>query len=121
MLILSIQFIPSDLLDFINKNSPENAPDFFLIDIQPDQVRRFKAILNQTSAAEITGLIPIIRSRLYSVAGKRVNQMKFGNDRTKRFFNREFVLTYTTDLPEENIIIEGTRWESLRKNISEYP
>ena len=117
MLILTVQLIQYDLLDFINKSSPDDAPNFFFIDIQPDQAKRFQNIIKEIPAARLTGLIPIIRSKLYAVAGKPIKEMTIDNVRTKRFFNREFVLTYTDTLPEENTVIKGEWWGKSTKNI----
>lgn len=118
MLVLTVHLIQSDLLDYIHDNTPDNAPDFFFIDIQPDQVQRFKNIFKTKSEARLTDLTPIIRSRLYAVGSKPISEMTFDNARTKRFFNREYVLTYTNTLPEENTIIEGVWWE---KTVEKFP
>ena len=116
MLILTVQLIQSDLLDFIDKNAPVDAPNFFFIDIQPDQVKRFENSVKKIPEARLTSMVPIIRSRLHAVADKPIKEMKFDNQQTKRFFHREFVLTYTDTLPEENIVIEGQWWGNSEEN-----
>ncbi len=118
MLILSVQLIQSDLLDFINTSGPVNAPNFFFVDIQQDQVKPFKKIIKKNSSARLTELVPIIRSRLHAVDGRPVGKMKFASARTKKFFNREFVLTFTDALPKENIVVDGKWWG---KSIKNYP
>ena len=110
MLILTVQLIQFDLLDYINKSAPVDAPNFFFIDIQPDQAGPFKKAVKKIPEARLTAMVPMIRSRLSAVAGKPIKKMKFDNQRTKRFFHREFVLTYSGTLPEENTIIEGKWW-----------
>lgn len=116
MLILTVHLIQSDLLDFINKSAPADAPNFFFIDIQPDQVGIFKQAIKEIPSASLTNLIPIVRSKLHSVNGKLIKDMKFESVRTKRFVTREFVLTYTSTLPRDNTIIEGKWWEDPDEN-----
>ncbi len=116
MLILTVQLIQSDLLDFINKSAPVDAPNFFFIDIQPDQVKRFKNSVKKIPEARLTDMVPIIRSRLHAVADKPIKEMKFDNQRTKRFFHRYFDLTYADTLPDENTIIEGKWWGKSEEN-----
>lgn len=116
MLILTVRLIQSDLLDFINKRSPVDAPNFFFIDIQPDQEESFKKAVKKIPSARLTDMVPIVRSRLHALSGKPIKEMEFENERTRRFFNREFVLTYSDSLPEDNKVVEGEWWGKTEKS-----
>lgn len=106
--VLLLTFTRNDLVDAWRRSAPPDAPNRFLIGVQADQlpsVREFLAAQG-LGAAE---LYPMVRGRLVAVNGKPVSESDYAEERAKRLVEREFNLSYATELPEHNQIAAG-RW-----------
>jgi putative ABC transport system permease protein len=89
------------------KSTPPDAPNEFIIDIQPDQRDAVTHYLS-THGVPGTVLSPMVRGRLTAINGKPVNPDAFKGDDAKRLVDREFNLSYTTELPDDNRLAAGT-------------
>jgi putative ABC transport system permease protein len=106
MCLLLIAMTRNDLIDGWRKSTPPDAPNEFLIDIQPDQRDAVAAWLRTHGVADST-LQPMVRGRLISINGKPVNPDEYKSEDARRLVDREFNLSYTTKLPEDNRIEAG--------------
>ena len=106
MCLLLIAMTRDDLVAGWRKSTPPDAPNEFIIDIQPDQR---DAVTHYLDAHGVPGtvLAPMVRGRLTSINGKPVNPDSFKGDDAKRLVDREFNLSYTTELPDDNRIAAG--------------
>jgi putative ABC transport system permease protein len=107
MALLLLSVTRTDLIDAWRRTVPQDAPNRFVINVQPDQRNDFAALLR---AAGVTGfdLAPMVRGRLVDIDGKPVDVTKYQGDQAKRLVDREFNLSYTSELPEHNTIQSGT-------------
>ena len=109
MALLLLTVTRNDLLDAWQRAIPPEAPNRFVVNIQPDQldgVRR--AFADDQVAAEFA---PMVRARLARVNGTEISPASFADERAKRLIDREFNLSYRTDLPQGNATTAG-RWFS---------
>ncbi len=106
MCLLLIAMTRNDLVAGWRKSTPPDAPNEFIIDIQPDQR---DAVTHYLDAHGVPGtvLAPMVRGRLIAINGKPVNPDSFKGDDAKRLVDREFNLSYTTELPDDNRIAAG--------------
>lgn len=107
MALLLLTVTRNDLLDAWRRAIPPEAPNRFVVNIQPDQldsVRRTFA--NDSVSAEFA---PMVRGRLARVNGVEVSPASYEDERAKRLIDREFNLSYRQDLPEGNAVTAG-RW-----------
>lgn len=107
MALLLLTVTRNDLLDAWRRAIPPEAPNRFVVNIQPDQldsVRRTFA--NDNVSAEFA---PMVRGRLARVNGVEVSPASYEDERAKRLIDREFNLSYRQDLPEGNTVTAG-RW-----------
>ena len=108
MAMLLLTVIRAELLDAWQKSVPADAPNRFVINIQPDQ-RQPVADMLQASGVEAE-LLPMVRARLIRIAGKDVSPASFPEDeRAQRLIEREFNLSWRSDLPAGNRVTAG-RW-----------
>ncbi len=106
--LLLLTLVRSDLLDNWRQATPADAPNRFVINIQPDQLeplRRFFA--DEGRPAPL--LQPMIRGRLVEVNGRPVSPDDYTEDRARRLVDREFNLSVDARLPEGNSVVAG-RW-----------
>jgi len=108
MAMLLLTVIRAELLDAWQKSVPVDAPNRFVINIQPEQREPVAALL-RASGIE-ADLLPMIRGRLVRIAGKEVSPASFPEDeRAQRLIEREFNLSWRGDLPVGNRVTAG-RW-----------
>lgn len=106
MAMLLLTVTRAELLDAWQKAAPENAPNRFLINIQPDQHEAIREILAKAQVkAELS---PMIRGRLVRIGEQSVTGADFPDDeRAQRLIEREFNLSWRADLPAGNQISSG--------------
>ena len=100
----------TDLVASWRQATPANAPDRFVINVQPEQARDFLASL-QRAGVQSPDWFPMIRGRLVAINGRDVGPNDFVAERAKRLIDREINLSHTAELPTHNPLIAG-RWVS---------
>ncbi|MES2932866.1 MAG: FtsX-like permease family protein [Pseudomonadota bacterium] len=110
MALLLLTVIRGDLINAWKQATPPDAPNRFVINIQPDQKDEIEALLHKN---QITNplLSPMIRGRLIQINDKAITGETYIDDRAKRLVDREFNLSYMSDLPASNKLAAG-RWMS---------
>src|SRR6185436_15032060 len=76
--ILGVRTLQANLLRDFSVQVGENAPDMFLIDIQPDQRDGVVQLIDARNGSEpAPNLIPVLRARVTGVRGRDVNLETF--------------------------------------------
>jgi putative ABC transport system permease protein len=109
MALLLLTVVRGDLLDAWRRAVPPEAPNRFVINIQPDQVEPVRAALAAQGLSP--ELAPMVRGRLTRINGVEVSAASYSDDRAQRLIDREFNLSMRPDLPEGNRQTAG-RWFS---------
>jgi putative ABC transport system permease protein len=104
--ILLLTLIRGDLLDAWRGRLPPDAPDRFLVNIQPEQRRPLAEFLERNGVKRLQSF-PMVRARLVAINGKPVGSEDYSDERAKRQIEREFNLTYLSEMPSDNKITEG--------------
>jgi putative ABC transport system permease protein len=107
MALLLLTVTRTDLVNAWRSSAPPDAPNRFIVNIQPDQVDALDARLR--AAGVDAPISPMVRGRLVEVNGRPVGPENFTGDRAQRLVDREFNLSYATDAPTHNRITAG-RW-----------
>ena len=106
--LLLLTVTRTDLVEGWRRASPPDAPNRFVINIQPDQGPAVGEMLEHAGVRSIE-LYPMVRGRLVSVNGRPVRPESYDSDRAQRLLDREFNLSYTDRLPGHNRLVAG-RW-----------
>ena len=108
MALSLLVLLRTDLIDGWRAASPADAPDRFVINIQPDQGEAFQAALR---AAGVSGFdwYPMIRGRLVAINGLAVSPKQYEDMRAQRLVEREFNLSHSASMPPHNRLVGG-RW-----------
>jgi putative ABC transport system permease protein len=104
--ILLLTMIRGDLLDAWRGRLPPDAPDRFLVNIQPAQQEALSEFLDGNGVKR-PQIFPMVRARLVAINGKPVGAEDYSEERAKRQIEREFNLTYLAALPTDNKITGG--------------
>jgi putative ABC transport system permease protein len=109
MALLLLTVTRTDLLDAWQRAIPPEAPNRFVVNIQPEQLGSVqKTFADQGVAAEFA---PMIRGRLSKVNGIEASSKRYADEHAQHMIEREFNLSYRMDLPKGNSVTAG-RWFS---------
>lgn len=101
MLLALLLVLRGDLLDRWQQQLPPESPNYFLINIAPEQVAAVKAFLagHHVTATEF---YPIVRARLTQINGQAAENNK------DEALNRELNLTWRSERPDHNPLVAGS-------------
>ena len=117
MALLLLTFVRTDLLDRWQLAIGQDAPNRFIINVQPDQLDPVRAFIAE-QGVDAPVLFPMIRARLIERNGEAVRGEDYAGrsgdeaqDRqAQRRAEREFNLSMQTDLRDDNRVTAGTFW-----------
>lgn len=109
MVMLLLLTVRSDLLNDWQRSLPEDAPNHFIINVQPDQVDGIRAFFGQNGVTN-TQLYPMVRARLLEINGKPAQTADYDNERAKHMITREFNLSWSGTLQADNKLVAGDWW-----------
>lgn len=109
--ILTMHTIEINLLEQFNVELADDAPDMFLIDIQPDQEEPLRSVARSLGAAQIK-LVPVLRARVTGVDGREIQLDGYEEVREHHWLAREFVVTFRDYLESNERLQEGRLWDS---------
>ncbi|MCG6951167.1 MAG: FtsX-like permease family protein [Betaproteobacteria bacterium] len=107
--VLLLSFTRNDLVDAWRRAAPPDAPNRFVLGIQPDQLEAVKAFFAEQGIA-VPDLYPMVRGRLTAVNGVAVDGKDYAGERAKRLVERAFNLSYAQTLPSHNQLAAGRWW-----------
>ena len=106
--LVLLVLLRTDLISSWRAATPKDAPNRFVINVQPPQADAFRKKLADSGVARYDWF-PMIRGRLVAIDGKAVVPEQFADDRAKRLVEREFNLSHAVDLPAHNTVEKG-KW-----------
>ncbi|MFD0667762.1 ABC transporter permease [Ramlibacter sp. MAHUQ-53] len=106
--LVLLVLLRTDLVDSWRRATPPDAPNRFVINVQPDQAAAFRAMLESAGVARYDWY-PMIRGRLVAVNGRAVSPDDYAEDRARRLVDREFNLSHSAAQPPHNPVVAG-RW-----------
>jgi putative ABC transport system permease protein len=106
--LVLLVLLRTDLIDSWRRATPPDAPNRFVINLQPDQTEPFRARLAEAGVKNYDWY-PMIRGRLMAINGTPVKADDYASERAARLVEREFNLSHTAELPPKNPVVAG-RW-----------
>ena len=105
MALLLLTVVRGDLMTAWRTATPPDAPNRFVINIQPEQKNEVEQRLRAARVPELQ-MFPMIRGRLVAVNGAPLVP---ASEEARRMGEREFNLSTTSSLPTGNEVVAG-RW-----------
>lgn len=103
--ILLLTFTRGDLLATWQAKLPPDAPNRFIVNIQPDQRAAVTEFFAGNGVAQ-PEIYPMVRGRYIELNGQPVNADAF-EERARRMVEREFNLSWMQELPSHNRLTAG--------------
>ena len=106
--LAAVALIQGNIRNQVLEQLPAAAPTFFFIDIQNDQMDRFRTILHDQGVDDLTE-VPSLRARLVAVKGIPADQVR-ATPETQWALRGDRGLTYSRSIPSGSRIVAGTWW-----------
>jgi putative ABC transport system permease protein len=108
--LVLLVLLRTDLIGSWRAATPANAPNRFVINIMPEQGDAFTSALKTAGVARFDWF-PMIRGRLIAINGRDISPSDYTEERASRLVDREFNLSHSAQLPEQNKVVGG-RWQN---------
>ena len=112
--LVLLVLLRTDLISSWRQATPKDAPNRFVINVQPEQGDAFRQKLTDAGVTRFDWF-PMIRGRLVAINGATVKPESLLDERAKRLVDREFNLSHDARLPTHNEVVAG-RWVSDEAN-----
>ncbi len=109
MVLLLLSVVRNDLLQEWQRTLPDDAPNYFMINIRPESWPGISALFERELGTS-PDFLPLIRGRLTRVNDQAIEDFEFSSPRGRGFSRRETNLTWTATLPESNRVRAGRWW-----------
>src|SRR6185437_14449302 len=106
--LVAIALVEGNLAREIDTNLAEHAPEYFVIDIQPDQLAGFGATVVGVPGASFDQ-VPMLRARITKLNGVPVEQAKVAAQ-AQWALRSDRGLTYSATLPKGSSLDAGQWW-----------
>jgi putative ABC transport system permease protein len=110
-ILASVALIEGNMQRQIQEQIPANAPSFFFIDIQNDQLDQFEAVVRAQPGVTATAQVPSLRARIVAVKGVPLDQV-VTTPETAWALRGDRGLTYAATPPEGTHLVAGAWWPS---------
>ena len=107
--LIAIALIEGNLARQVQSSLPEEAPGFYFIDIQPDQVADFDTLVRSVPGTSNLQRVPMLRGRISAVNGRDPSTMDVP-DEISWIFRGDRGLTWTREPLPEAEVIKGDWW-----------
>ncbi len=109
-LMTALAIIAINFYQQLRYQPPEQAPDFFLIDIQPYQYEQIQSDISSKEGVTSLNLTPMIRGRITQLNGKPLTPAMV-DPKVRWALQGERGITFRNDPPDNNSLAEGEWWE----------
>ncbi|MCB2111837.1 MAG: ABC transporter permease, partial [Rhodobacteraceae bacterium] len=107
--LTTVAGVQANLREEIGETLPEDAPAFFFIDIQPDQIGPFTDLARGMAGVHAVESVPSLRGRIMAIDGVPVSEATI--DPSVRWAaDGDRGVTYAATPPENSEVVEGTWW-----------
>jgi len=104
----------TDLISSWRNATPADAPNRFVLNIQPAQADPFLQTLREAGVTKFDWY-PMVRARLVAVNDATVTPDSYTEERAQRLVDREFNVSFSADKPEHNTLVAGA-WQAEEAN-----
>lgn len=108
--LVAVVMVNASLSRALTAELAEEAPAFFFMDIRPDQVGDFRAMVLETPGVSRLDLRPMIRGRIVLIKDTPVENAVVAED-VEWAVRGDRGLSYSQDLPPGSTLVRGQWWE----------
>jgi len=109
--LLLLTLVRTDLLEGWQQTLDGEAPNRFLINIQPHELDSVAAVFEQNGIVR-PAFTPMVRARMLSVNTESVKNRDYPSEHGHRRANREANLSWSAELSASNELLDGEWWSA---------
>jgi len=110
MAVLLLGLMRTDLLDAWRQSMPEDAPNYFFINIAPEEWPGMRDLLGE-SVPDLSDALPFIRARLTEINGIPAAEWPLPYPEGRRFIERAANVSWSAGIPRGDRVIRGEWWD----------
>ncbi len=118
MAVLLLGVMRTDLLDAWRGSLPENAPNYFFINIAPDEWPGIRSLLSE-QVPDLSEALPFIRARITHINGTPAQEWPLPVPEGRRFTERASNLSWSAGVPDGDEVVLGEWWDEPREGPAE--
>lgn len=107
--LLLLTIVRTDLLEGWRQTLNEDAPNHFMINIQPHELESVAGIY-QAAGIDVPEFMPLVRARMATINDESVKDREYPTPGGDWMANREANLSWATTLSSSNEIVDGEWW-----------
>ena len=107
--LVAVVLIEANLNRRIGKTIAEEAPGFYFIDIQPDQLEPFLDTVRNFPGVDQVASVPMLRGRITHIDGTPASEVTIAQD-AQWTLRGDRGLTWAVAPPENSIVVAGDWW-----------
>jgi putative ABC transport system permease protein len=111
MVLMLLTLVRNDLMDSWRDSLPNDAPNQFMINIQPSEVSQMQAFLRDKQM-DVPRFVPLVRARLTAINETPVEQITFEDPQGERWAKRESNLSFSDQMQDGNQLTQGEWWKA---------
>ena len=109
MVLMLLALVRGDLIRNWQASLPLDAPNRFIINIQPAQIDAVQAFFAAQNI-DNTVIFPMVRGRLINKNNQPIPQADLADERARKLAEREFNLSWTAQMQSDNQLVSGRWW-----------
>ncbi|OAJ71215.1 hypothetical protein A7976_07220 [Methylobacillus sp. MM3] len=114
MAMALLTIVRGDLLDNWHASLPPDAPNRFVINIQPSQMESMRQFFVQEQLAP-PEIFPMVRGRLVAINDHPLDTGRYVDERARRLAEREWNLSVAETMQKDNRIVAGRWWTASER------
>lgn len=107
--LLLLTLVRTDLLEGWRQTIGDDAPNHFLINIQPHETESVAALFEK-NGIEAPVFTPLVRARMTTINDESVKDREYPNEDGRWLANREANLSWAAQMSASNELLEGKWW-----------
>ncbi len=110
MVLMLLTLVRNDLMETWRDSLPSDAPNQFMINIQPHEVPGMQKFLVSQNM-QVPDFAPLVRARMTTINGQDVSQISFEDPQGERWARRESNLSFGDTIQTGNELTQGQWWQ----------
>ena len=110
--IFFLGFLSSNINKELNTSIPENAPDYFFLGIQKNELNIFSDQIREIDDEANKEIFPMISARIEAINNRKPKEIIDEKNRSFWFINGERRISWSDEPPTNNPIVMGKWWDS---------
>ncbi len=110
-LLVALALIEGNLRSQVSGNLPQQAPNFFFVDIQSAEVDGFRTLVEGEAPNGRLEMVPMLRGRIMALNGIDVREIEVPPEGAW-VLRGDRGITHARTIPENSTLVEGAWWDS---------